>query len=173
MTGVALLPLVAPSRAETDPRFEAPWQAQAFAIVLHLSRAGYFDWTEWVEVFSAEIAHHPACAGEGETDAYYRQWLAALDRILIDRGLLNPEDAQERMSAWRAAYLSTPHGQPVALLNAKDPPVHAHEPDRRGVPVTISPGTPRDAATSERTAPSASPSLPRRDFNRSLEGLIR
>ena len=125
-------------RDETDRAFDAPWQAQAFALVVRLSETGYFSWNEWVCVFSQEVARSPSRAGESENDTYYRQWLDALERIAVEKGLLAPGDAQERASAWRAAYVNTPHGQPVELAHATCPPAHTHGKIPRGVPITVS-----------------------------------
>jgi nitrile hydratase accessory protein len=125
-------------RDETDRIFDAPWQAQAFALVVRLSKTGYFSWDEWVRVFSQEIARSPSRAGESENDAYYRQWLDALEEIVVKKRLLAPRDAQERASAWRVAYLNTPHGEPVELAYATCPPAHTHGKVPRGVPITIS-----------------------------------
>jgi nitrile hydratase accessory protein len=130
---------------ETGRTFDAPWQAQAFVLVVRLNKTGHFRWDEWVRVFSQEIARSPARAGESENDTYYRQWLDALERIVVEKGLLAPGDAQERASAWCAAYLNTPHGQPVDLAHATCAPVHTHRMNPRRVPVTISPAAPRAA----------------------------
>jgi nitrile hydratase accessory protein len=132
-------------RDETDRIFDAPWQAQAFAVVVGLSKTGYFSWDDWVRVFSREIARSPSRAGESENDAYYRQWLDALEEIVVKKRLLAPGDAQERVSAWRVAYVNTPHGQPVELAHATCPPAHTHGKVPRGVPITIS--APRSPAT--------------------------
>src|SRR4030088_3524799 len=83
---------------ETGRTFGAPWQAQAFALVVQLNKTGHFGWDEWVRVFSREIARSPSRAGENENDTYYRQWLDALEQIVVERGLLAPGDAQERAS---------------------------------------------------------------------------
>jgi nitrile hydratase accessory protein len=125
-------------RDETDRAFDAPWQAQAFALVVRLSATGHFSWNEWVCVFSQEVARSPTRAGESENDTYYRQWLDALERIAVEKGLLAPGDAQERASAWRAAYVNTPHGQPVELAHATCRPAHTHGKIPRGVPITVS-----------------------------------
>jgi nitrile hydratase accessory protein len=121
-------------RDETDPTFDAPWQAQAFALVVRLSETGHFGWNEWVRVFSREVARSPSRAGESENDTYYRQWLDALERINVERGLLAPGDVQERAS---------PHGQPVELAHATCPPAHTHGKIPRGVPITVSSASPR------------------------------
>jgi nitrile hydratase accessory protein len=120
------------------PTFDAPWQAQAFAIVIRLNKTGHFGWDEWVRVFSQEIARSPARAGESDNDADYRQWLAALERIVVTRGLLAAGDTEKRAAEWRAAYVNTPHGQAVELAYATCPPARTHGKVQRGVPVTIS-----------------------------------
>ena len=43
-----------PTDAE-GPVFRAPWEAQAFAMVVALHQAGHFTWPEWVATISAEI----------------------------------------------------------------------------------------------------------------------
>lgn len=101
-----------------EPVFAAPWQAQAFALVVLLHRQGRFTWPQWVEVLSQEIARAPAGPGETASDAYYRQWLAALERIVVAGGLVDAAALDRRSEQWRRAYLGTPHGQPVLLENA-------------------------------------------------------
>ena len=38
------------------PVFAEPWQAEAFALVVHLNQVGAFTWSEWTEALSREIA---------------------------------------------------------------------------------------------------------------------
>ncbi|HEF5870455.1 TPA: nitrile hydratase accessory protein [Burkholderia cenocepacia] len=129
------------------PPFSEPWQARAFALVVHLCRSGRFAWGEWVATFSRQITAHPARAGECTNDTYYRQWLAALEELMAAKGLVDPAAARARQGEWRGAYLNTPHGQPVSLGNAACPPEHAHEhlaPCR--LPVTVSAASNRRAS---------------------------
>jgi nitrile hydratase accessory protein len=98
------------------PVFAAPWEASAFAIVLALYRAGRFEWRDWVDLLSAEIAAaDPDPAGA----LYYERWTAALEKLLGRLGLLGGDAIGERSQAWRAAYLATPHGKEVLLGNAE------------------------------------------------------
>jgi nitrile hydratase accessory protein len=60
-----------------QPSFTEPWHAQAFAAAVAPSEAGFFTWSEWVDLFAAEIAREPQRQGENSEAAYYRQWLAA------------------------------------------------------------------------------------------------
>jgi nitrile hydratase accessory protein len=95
-----------------DRVFEQPWQAEAFALAVHLNAAGAFTWTEWANALSAEIA----AAGEGDDGArYYEHWLAALEGLVKSRGLAGADALAERKEAWAEAYRTTPHGKPVLL----------------------------------------------------------
>ena len=93
--------------------FDEPWQAEAFALVVHLQGTGAFSWSEWTQALSREIA------GAGEADdggRYYEHWLAALEDLVTRRGLAAREALDARKQAWAEAYERTPHGQPVTLL---------------------------------------------------------
>jgi nitrile hydratase accessory protein len=95
--------------------FDEPWQAEAFALAVHLHAAGAFTWPEWAAALSAEIA----AAGAADDGArYYEHWLAALERLVTERGLAEAPALAERKAAWAEAYRRTPHGQPVVLRPA-------------------------------------------------------
>jgi nitrile hydratase accessory protein len=92
--------------------FEEPWQAEAFALVVHLQRTGAFSWSDWTEALASEIA----AAGEAADGArYYEHWLAALEGLVTRRGMAPKEALDARKQAWAEAYERTPHGQPVSL----------------------------------------------------------
>lgn len=107
-------------------------------MVVRLNAVGEFGWDDWVKEFSAEIQRSPEMDGESSTQAYYRQWVFALERILISRGIIDDGDTDARAIMWRDAYLHTPHGQPVDLGNAGCPPAHHHRAVPRGVPIAVS-----------------------------------
>ena len=46
---------------------------------------------------------------------YYEHWLAALERIVKDKGLTDASALLTRKEAWADAYRHTPHGKPVLL----------------------------------------------------------
>jgi nitrile hydratase accessory protein len=102
-------------RDEGGPVFAEPWQAQAFALAVKLSEAGYFTWTEWAAALAGELK---AAADRGEPDdgsRYYDHWLAALEHLVTAKGLTDPAALLERKEAWADAYRHTPHGKPIEL----------------------------------------------------------
>ena len=48
-------------------------------------------------------------------DTYYLHWLAALEGLVAEKGLLNLDDLAQRKDAWDRAARATPHGQPIVL----------------------------------------------------------
>lgn len=97
------------------PVFGAPWQAQAFAMTLALYERGLFTWPEWAELLAACIAAAPAAPGEDAGDAYYRQWLAALERMVAAKGASTDGELLQYQQAWDRAADRTPHGRPIEL----------------------------------------------------------
>jgi nitrile hydratase accessory protein len=107
-------------RDESGPVFAEPWQAQAFALAVKLSEQGYFTWKEWAAALADEIK---AASARGEVDDgthYYDYWLAALERLVTQRGLTDAGALAERKEAWADAYRHTPHGKPVELRRPAD-----------------------------------------------------
>ncbi|MCY4263300.1 MAG: nitrile hydratase accessory protein [Gammaproteobacteria bacterium] len=100
---------------EVGPVFSEPWEAQAFALVLALQQQGAFSWKEWAQVLNARIVAAQALGDPDLGDTYYHHWLAALEQMTLKKGLTDREEIGSRLAAWRDAYLSTPHGEPVEL----------------------------------------------------------
>jgi len=100
-----------------QPRFREPWEAQAFALVLALHDAGLFAWSEWAAALAREI-HAPAGSGSVEGEGgYYRAWLAALERLVVEKRAVSREALAARAHAWERAARATPHGAPILLAN--------------------------------------------------------
>lgn len=95
--------------------FAEPWQAQAFALAVKLSEAGYFSWKEWAQALAGQLK---AAEDRGEPDDgthYYDHWLQALEGIVTAKRLTDPSALAARKEAWANAYRHTPHGKPVEL----------------------------------------------------------
>ncbi len=97
------------------PVFAEPWQAQAFALTVALHERGLFEWTEWARYLSCAIRDAQATGDPDLGDTYYRHWLAALERLMLDKGVAAPLALAGLREAWRTAAEATPHGQPVRL----------------------------------------------------------
>ncbi len=104
-----------PRDAGGQPVFAEPWQAQAFALAVKLQAAGHFTRTEWSATLGAEIKAAQARGDPDDGTTYYRHWLAALRRLIAEKGLLAPPEIETRKAAWAEAYERTPHGHPVVL----------------------------------------------------------
>ncbi|KQT09334.1 nitrile hydratase accessory protein [Ramlibacter sp. Leaf400] len=102
-------------RDADGPVFDAPWQAQAFAMALALHERGVFSWPEWAQALGEQVRDAPAQPGEPAGDAYYRQWLAALEHLAADKRAATPQELQRYRQAWDHAAGRTPHGQAIEL----------------------------------------------------------
>ena len=112
--GDALLPV---AREGEGPIFNEAWEAQAFAMVVALHEAKLFSWSEWTAALARELAA-AAQSGDRDPDAsYYLFWLAALERIVVDKGAASRSMLEARKAAWARAAEATPHGRPILLAN--------------------------------------------------------
>jgi nitrile hydratase accessory protein len=97
------------------PVFNAPWEAQAFAMTLALHERGEFSWKEWAQTL-ADVIAEVRRRGEADTgERYYRHWQTALERIAARKGLVSDALLLQRRQQWDEAARRTPHGQPIEL----------------------------------------------------------
>lgn len=119
-----------PLPRDGGPVFAEPWQAQAFALAVKLSEQGLFTLNEWAETLGAELKAAADCGKPDDGSHYYEHWLAALERLVTTKGLLDRAALDQRKEAWAYAYRHTPHGKPVELVaglpNLSEP--HARTP---------------------------------------------
>jgi len=93
--------------------FSEPWQARAFALMLKLRERGHFTASEWSAELGQQLRHD---ADPGSSD-YYQHWLAALESLVLRKGLTDQQALADRKEAWADAYRRTPHGKPVELTD--------------------------------------------------------
>jgi nitrile hydratase accessory protein len=86
---------LAPPRRNGEIVFDAPWESRAFGIAAVLQEHGCWTW----EQFAARFGAQPA---DGDIEEYYRRWLASLESLLIDRGLLTDEELDARVAEYSA-----------------------------------------------------------------------
>ena len=98
-----------------EPVFAEQWHAQVIAVVELLIADGKLDATEWSRTLGAEVDRRVS-EGAGDTNTnYYNAFLRALEQILAREKFAERAEVDKRVSDWRDAYLSTPHGNPVVL----------------------------------------------------------
>ena len=103
---LSLLPDIALS--DDEPVFDAPWQAQAFAMAVSLHQSGAFTWAEWAQALTAEVH-------SGTERGYYQHWLTALEKIVAQKQLTTAGELAACKDAWHEAAARTPHGQAITL----------------------------------------------------------
>jgi len=101
--------------AERAPTFNEPWEAQAFALTLALHRRGVFTWDEWAATLGREIRAAQARGDPDTGSTYYHHWLAAIERVVREKGITDERTLARYREAWDKAADRTPHGQPIEL----------------------------------------------------------
>ena len=104
------------------PVFREPWEAQAFAMTLTLHQRGLFTWPEWAATLGAEIKRAQDNGDPDTGETYYRHWLAALERLVAEKGVADAGTLARYRDAWDHAADRTPHGQPIELRPDDFPP---------------------------------------------------
>jgi nitrile hydratase accessory protein len=102
-------------RDADGPVFGEPWQAQAFALTVALHERGLFSWTEWAAVLADEIKRAQASGDPDTGDTYYHHWMAALERLIADKGVTDAATLGRYRDAWDHAADRTPHGTAIEL----------------------------------------------------------
>lgn len=110
LDGVAAIP-----RDEEGPVFRAPWEAQAFAMVVKLYERGHFTWKEWADRLAHEIARVRERGEPDDGTRYYEFWLTALETLVADKRLILTDELATRTDEWATAAAKTPHGKPIVL----------------------------------------------------------
>ncbi|MCZ6828632.1 MAG: nitrile hydratase accessory protein [Gammaproteobacteria bacterium] len=102
-------------KAESEPVFAEPWQAQAFAMALALLQNQAFTWSEWATTLGEEITSAGEHGIAEDGSGYYELWLRALERLVTAKQLCNQQELSRLKQSWKTAYETTPHGQAVTL----------------------------------------------------------
>lgn len=105
--------------------FEEPWEIRAFALAVSAHKEGRFPWS----AFQGALIDSIKKWEEGVDDlrdpswSYYRHWVEALEKVLVDTGSLDPIKLEENTRE----ILSTPpnrdhqkaHLDPIAVDPAR------------------------------------------------------
>ena len=125
-------------RDAEGPVFDAPWEAQAFAMAVKLHERGHFTWKEWADRLAREIAKARDRGERDDGSRYYEFWLTALEELVADKGLVLSQELAVRRDEWATAAAETPHGKPIVLRGGPDmaptPPTLGAPQQSRGTP---------------------------------------
>ena len=101
--------LAAAANGDSQAVFEEPWEAEAFSLVVQMYDNGLFTWSEWASQLGASLS------SLSEDTPYFEAWLYALERIVLEKSLLNETELSQRSNEWEHALSVTPHGEPIEL----------------------------------------------------------
>lgn len=77
--------------------FQAPWEGRAFGAAVALYDTGLYPWREFADRLIAEIAAEGAAGGP---ETYYERWVAALEQLLLDKGIITEEELEARTAEY-------------------------------------------------------------------------
>ena len=89
-------------RSNGELVFAAPWEGRAFGIAVALNEGGAYEWSEFQRRLAEEIAAAPP---DNEGSVYYERWLASLERLLLEQGMISHEELEDRFAAYESGEL--------------------------------------------------------------------
>ena len=104
-----------PLYSQQNATFNSPWDAQVFALAVRLQETGILTRESWTLALADEIQEARQRNDPDLGDTYYHHWTRALERALIKSTLVDDQEIERRIDAWREAYTNTPHGHAVLL----------------------------------------------------------
>lgn len=94
-----------PPMANGEVMFEEPWQSRVFGVARLLAERGHYTWDEFRAHLIREIGDWDRSeAGEDPSAEYryYDHFLAALQALLAEKGMLEAGELESRLEALRA-----------------------------------------------------------------------
>jgi nitrile hydratase accessory protein len=94
LEGSAALP-----RKNGELVFEAPWEGRAFGLAVGLTEGQQYPWDDFRDRLIAEIGRAET---SGDPSTYYERWLAALERLVLAKGLLTADELDARTAEYES-----------------------------------------------------------------------
>lgn len=79
--------------------FQKPWHAQLFAMTIVLHENGLIGWPEWTAQLGEELSGSRHAAEGDSGDQYYQAWLAAMEKLLDELGLISEQEFRAAVDA--------------------------------------------------------------------------
>lgn len=102
-------------REEPEPVFHEPWERRAFALTLASGFLGKWN------LDMSRYAREQMPPAEYLATSYYEHWLYGLERLLVEQGLLRPEEIRARLAGREAASRAA-SAPGLRVLRASDVP---------------------------------------------------
>jgi len=84
-------------RKEGELAFDAPWEVRALGMAVELHGDGRFPWSDFQDRLVGAIQEWEATdPGKRGDWSYYRYWMAALERLVEEQGLVDAAELEER-----------------------------------------------------------------------------
>jgi nitrile hydratase accessory protein len=87
----------APPRRNGELVFQEPWEGRAFGLAVALRDQRLFPWEAFRTKLIAAIAQADTHTAGQDRPAYYENWLAALQELLVESSILTPREIEERV----------------------------------------------------------------------------
>ncbi|MBE3569637.1 MAG: nitrile hydratase accessory protein [Bacillales bacterium] len=89
---------VAPPRKNGELEFQEPWERRSFGLTLALYEENrYSSWEDFRSRLIEEIKGWENSVQKDYSDwNYYEHWLSALERLVLEKGMLNKRDVDAR-----------------------------------------------------------------------------
>lgn len=107
---LSLDPTTSLPRSNGELVFEAPWESRAFGMAAALADSGVFDWGDFQSGLIAAIAEREGGNEHAEAYRYYERWLAALESLVVEKGLLKAQDIDELVAQFACRPAGHDHG---------------------------------------------------------------
>ena len=87
--------------------FDTPWEGRALGVAVTMNENGLYEWAEFQQHLAAEIGRAEQC---GEHPGYYEHWLAALERLVTQKGFVTAEELDARKAEYASGECDDGHG---------------------------------------------------------------
>jgi nitrile hydratase accessory protein len=71
----------------------APWEGRVFGIAVNLNEQGLYPWSAFRDRLVVKIG---SAEEKGQESSYYERWLATLENLLLEKGMVTKEELSKR-----------------------------------------------------------------------------
>jgi nitrile hydratase accessory protein len=97
-------------REEGEISFSAPWELRAFSVAVAAHLDGRFEWPEFQQELVAAIATWEQTPPAERVEwSYYREWVRALETLVLERGLVSEAEVEERTAEYLGGVRDPKH----------------------------------------------------------------